>query len=163
MAENAAPQKRDARLVPLSHDHHNALGRAREVVLKLDRERPGDAELETLAHRLQSWAGVELFGHFEKEETHLIPPYLQQVGPDDGLAAEMARQHQAIRELTRDLTDVSKGDTASRLRNWSTALSDHVRFEERELFAAVQRVLTEQQMATLGKALEGGGQSCPVA
>ncbi len=163
MADTPAPQQRDARMVPLSHDHHTALGRAREVVLTLDRGAPGDAELETLAHRLQSWAGVELFGHFEKEEVHLIPPYLQQVGPDDGLAAEMARQHQTIRELTRDLTDVSKGDTASRLRAWSTALSEHVRFEERELFAAVQRALTDEQMTTLGKALDGEGPACPVA
>ncbi len=161
MSDTPTPQPRDPRLIPLSHDHHTALARAREVVLALDQVNSSDVELNQLATRILAWVTADLSVHFDKEERWMVPPYIRHTGEDDPLITKMRRQHEAIRRLTDGLVDHSKGIVAARLRAWSTALSNHVRFEEREVFPAVQRVLTEDELETLGTALkDGNSPSC---
>ncbi|MDH5525940.1 MAG: hemerythrin domain-containing protein [Nitrospirota bacterium] len=154
-----APVRRDPRLVPLSHDHHVALFRAREVVLAVDGVQP--QEPESLARHLAAFFDGELVQHFEAEEQHLLPPFVAHVGVDHPLVVELMRQHAEIRTLAAALTD-GEGDVWERLKAWSTAITAHVRWEEREWFNAVQEALTEDELTVIGEALKRAGPSCKV-
>lgn len=160
---DAPPQRRDPRLIPLSHDHHHALARAREVVLALEGKAldgtPGTIGLDALAARLAAFCGGELAAHFAREEDHLLPAYRAAGGAP--LAAETERQHAHLRGLAAALETGGAGPLAARLLAWSRAITGHVRFEERELFPAVQAALDERALTELGKVLaDGAGPAC---
>lgn len=154
----AGPIRRDPRLVPLSHDHHTALARARDVTLALDGVAPRDPE--ELAAELAAFFERDLARHFEAEERHLMPPFTARVGTDHELVRELETQHAEIRRLAAALKN-GEGPVAARLRAWGEAITAHVRFEERELFGAVEAALSEAELDAIGRALEGEGPSCP--
>lgn len=155
----SSPVRRDARLVPLSHDHHTALARAREVTLALDGVQPQDAG--ELARKLSAFFSDDLARHFEAEERHLLPPFAARVGEDHPLVAEVTRQHAEIRQLAAAL-DGGAGPVEARLRAWGEAITAHVRWEEREWFNAVQEALSEAELDAIGAALKREGPSCPM-
>lgn len=154
-----APVRRDPRLVPLSHDHHTALARAREVTLSLDGVQP--QEPDVLAARMAAFFTNDLIRHFEAEECHLLPPFVARVGENHPLAAELKRQHAEIRTLAAAL-DGGEGPEETRLKAWSEAITAHVRWEEREWFNAVQDALSEDELDAIGAALEREGPACPM-
>ncbi len=152
-----APAKRNPALIPLSHDHHNGLARARDIVLALDGVVPQDLhELAASSHR---FAEAELLPHFEREERFLIPPFIAHVGDSDPDLQTFVSQHQQLRQLSTELLN-STAPLEQLLSNWSKALTAHIRFEERTLFKRVQAALTADEMATLGAALNTGGPAC---
>lgn len=152
------PIKRDPRLVPLSHDHHTALARARDVTLALDGT--VEQDLDALAARLSDFFENDLIRHFEQEEKYLLPPFIARVGADHKLVQQVQREHAAIRAHAARLKDASL-PVAERLQAWGTAIRDHVRFEERELFAAMQQELSEDELTVIGEQLAREGPACP--
>ncbi|MDH4229898.1 MAG: hemerythrin domain-containing protein [Nitrospirota bacterium] len=158
-----SPVRRDPRLIPLSHDHHVALFRAREVVLAVDGVQPRDAR--ELAGTLVVFFDAELARHFEAEERFLLPPFVARVGAEHPLAVELLRQHAEIRALAAALAEgasekPTEAELWDRLKAWSTAITAHVRWEERQWFNAAQEALTEDEMAVIGAALQREGPSC---
>lgn len=153
------PIKRDPRLVPLSHDHHTALARARDVTLALDGV--VEQDLDTLAARLSDFFENDLTRHFEQEEKYLLPPFALRVGADHELVRQLKQEHADIRAHAARLNDASI-PVAERLNAWGTAIRDHVRFEERELFAAMQEELSEAELSAIGEQLEREGPACPM-
>ena len=122
---NRAPE-----LIPLSHDHHQALF----VALQLRR-----ATLATLPAAL---AGLQRFwegggaAHFEAEEAWFVPGLSDAPGWDEAVA-RMLREHEDLRARIATVTEL---DEAVAL---GERLRDHVRFEERELFGMVEATLRE--------------------
>jgi len=146
------PIRRDPRLISLSHDHHQALARAREITLVVDGAQKRD--LKELADASAAFFVAHLEPHFRKEEEHLFPVYAARFGEDDELLERTREEHATLRALNRRLTDPDDpAPLVGRLAAWAKNLSDHVRFEEREWFESIQNSLTDAQLDELAKVL----------
>jgi mannose-6-phosphate isomerase-like protein (cupin superfamily) len=124
--------KRDAALVPISHDHHRALVQARRL-----RER-GLAEAPSFLRFFAS----ETARHFREEE-ELVFPLLYADEPE--ALREVLLQHHRLRVLARRL-----GDGEDVTAELATLLESHIRLEERELFELVQRSAPDDALARIG-------------
>ena len=122
--------KRSRALTPLSHDHHHALVAARRLRLAAD----ADARVEAAAF-LRFFA-EESVHHFREEEERLFPLV---AGYDEArpLLVRALLEHQRLHALAARLAG---GELAS-MRDLGCLLEDHVRFEERELFPLIERLL----------------------
>ncbi len=129
--------KRDPALRDLSSEHHSGL-----VLVRRIRKAAASPEFRPAA----IWADVserferELEPHFQKEEQGLLPA-LRAVG-EHALVERTQREHQTMRDMMAEL------DPKNLLR-FAQLLSDHIRFEENELFEAAQRRFSADQLAAL--------------
>lgn len=136
--------KRDQRLRRLSDDHHQALVLARRATTAAT---SGQAEAITTA-----WNEVvrrfhdELLPHFLVEERYLLPA-VERAG-HGALARRTREDHAALRRLVSD----DRHDLATRLGRFGALLRDHVRFEERVLFPAIQDDLDDAVLDTVADA-----------
>ncbi|HEX8989962.1 MAG TPA: hemerythrin domain-containing protein [Rhodocyclaceae bacterium] len=119
--------KRSPFLRDLSRDHHAALSLANRIA-KAD----GECALADLVRGVPEEFRRAIEPHFRQEEEGLLVE-LEQVG-EALLVARTLAEHRHLRDLASRMAD---GDP-SVLRAFGTALRDHVRFEERELFAAAE-------------------------
>ncbi|QID19591.1 hemerythrin HHE cation-binding protein [Nitrogeniibacter mangrovi] len=109
--------QRDPRLVPLSREHHAALRLGRQLI-------NGGASMALGAQR------AELAAHFAEEERSLAP--LLETHGEHALAARLRAEHRQLEAL------FAAAERGEREAEAGRALIDHVRFEERELFPAVE-------------------------
>jgi len=139
---------RDKNLIPLSRQHQHALA----LCVRLDRAvQSGQVDAEAWQAEIQQIFEQEIAVHFEAEERELFPaaahcPELR------SLVAELLDEHKALRQVfasaaTRQLV---LGD----LRSFAGRLSAHIRKEERDLFERMQKLLSTNELAAIGKALE---------
>lgn len=122
--------KRHPALLQLSREHHTALKLAldcRKAALAGQQE-----ALDNLCAKVSHLFASELEPHFCQEEESLLPE-LAAVGERE-LVAQTLQEHAQLRSLAQR---VSQGDRAA-LEAFSAALTEHVRFEERELFERAQ-------------------------
>jgi quercetin dioxygenase-like cupin family protein len=123
--------KRRPPLIPLSHDHHHALVAARRLRLAAER---GDASAEAAA--FSRFFAEESVRHFRDEEERLFPlvAHSEEAQP---LVVRALLEHQQLHALARQM---ASGETAP-MRELAELLEAHVRFEERELFPLIERLL----------------------
>lgn len=114
--------KRSPALIHFSREHHPALVLAKRI------QRAADSEFAALQPSIAFLAALEK--HFVEEETQFAPtlPALPQ------LAERFRDDHTALRALMHRL---HKGELAA-LAEFAQRLEAHVRFEERELFPALE-------------------------
>lgn len=132
--------KRHPALVPLSHDHHQTLVRARE--LRRAAATGDDAELERAAGRFRRAFAGEVSRHFRDEE-ELLFPLLAHLEPPPEQLVQATLQHGRIRSLVGRLPERAAAAELGEL------LEQHVRLEERELFELIQREAPEERLAAL--------------
>jgi hemerythrin-like domain-containing protein len=146
-----ATMKRSAELRDLSEQHHHGLVAAR----RLRQAAEGKAAIsDALAHFLDAWDG-EIQAHFRAEEEVLLPEFARAVAPDDALIVRTLKEHVALRRAVRDV-ERARGDEREALaREIGQSLEEHIRFEERELFPAVEAVLAGPRLEELGRELRG--------
>lgn len=123
--------KRAPALVPLARDHHEALVLARRAC-KAGVDDPVFGELREEV--LQRWRD-RIAPHFEVEERVLFPALAAAGGQTT--VAQALHQHAQLRAL---LDGLLEGD-ATALAAWGAAMTEHVRFEDRELFPLAERLL----------------------
>jgi hemerythrin-like domain-containing protein len=150
--------ERHPALVPLSRDHHFALVQS----LGLRRAAAGaptppgrsGAGAVAVAEAYLAFYADELLGHIADEDEVLLPRVVQLL-PDG--AQRLRSEHEEIHELTALLREaLSNGaDPRGLMRELGELLEDHVRYEERAFFEAVQAVLPAAQIEELGTSLEG--------
>src|SRR2546425_3036195 len=139
---------RDKNLIPLSRQHQHALA----LCVRLDRAvQAGQVDAEAWQAEIQQIFEQEIGTHFDAEERELFPaaahcPELR------SLVEELLNEHQALHQVfasaaTRQLTS---GD----VRSFAAKLSAHIRKEERDLFERMQKLLSIEELAAVGKALE---------
>ena len=139
---------RDKNLIPLSRQHQHALA----LCVRIDRATAaGSAELADWQAEIQQLVEQEIEIHFAAEERHVFPA-AECFEELRSIVEELKAQHQTLREdfrraAARTLTD----DDLKRL---ATALSAHIRKEERELFEGMQRKMTAADLEAMGVALE---------
>jgi hemerythrin-like domain-containing protein len=128
--------KRNPILQPLSREHHTALtlAKACERAAHTGDEVLVDKACQRVIHAFLN----ELEPHFQFEELSLLPllhsPATQQ------LVGRTLADHQQL----RGLLDALRRNDAGALDSFGKCLSAHVRFEERELFPALERLLLRE-------------------
>ncbi len=132
--------RRSAALRGLSDDHHRALVLARRA-----RTASSGDEIDTLWRAIAHEWETGLERHFAVEETHLLPPVRAAGG--EALAARVEQDHAALRSWI-----LSGPFDAVGLRQLGERLSDHVRFEERELFPFAEAKLTPADLERIAGA-----------
>ena len=141
---------RDKSLIPLSHQHQRALA----LCVRLDRAiQAGEVDLEAWQAEIQQIFEQEIAVHFAAEESDLFPvaarfPELQP------LVAELLTGHAVLRDFfSRASARTLHG---AGLQALVEKLASHIRKEERQLFEELQKLMTPEEMAKLGVALQQG-------
>ncbi|HWE49635.1 MAG TPA: hemerythrin domain-containing protein [Bryobacteraceae bacterium] len=130
---------RDPSLIPLSHQHHNALALC--VLIRRALADPSP-DLAGCARRVTDRYELELVNHFEIEEQVVFP--LCGASP---LIAELLAEHRAIEAL---VAEIGATPTARALEQFCGLLTAHIRREERELFESIQRALPRETLDRAG-------------
>ncbi|MEW6209618.1 MAG: hemerythrin domain-containing protein [Acidobacteriota bacterium] len=140
--------KRHKSLHPLSWDHHHALAEARRL-------RQSENAREAARHFIEFWQR-SLQDHFREEEEILLPVFARFTRPDRAEIVETLSQHVVIRrKITRMIDRLSSGaviDSAS-LEEIASALEQHIRFEENELFPAIEATVAEEELWQMNRQL----------
>jgi len=149
---------RDWNLIPLSRQHQHVLA----LCVRLDRAiQAGAIDLESWQAEIQEHFDQEVCIHFTAEEQVLFP-VVGQVAELRATVDELRAEHVALRALfaqaeQRSLEPISLADFVERLAR-------HIRKEERELFEGMQKLMTAEQLSTLGvglnEALKQATQRC---
>lgn len=116
--------RRSPALIALSREHHGALVLAKRAT------EAGDGAA-ALAAGLREHFAQALAPHFRTEEADLIP-LLAAAGLED-LVQRLLTEHEALYRLAQ-----AAAADARDLPAFGQALADHVRFEERVLFPALE-------------------------
>ena len=133
------PLRRDASLIPLSHDHHHGLVRVFEIRQAL-KARTG---LAAEAAATREFYRGDLAPHFEAEETVVFPAMR---ATDCGLELidVLLDEHRRLRQMASGLEATPEPMSA-----FADLLERHIRREERELFAQYQEHVPEAQRAAI--------------
>jgi hemerythrin-like domain-containing protein len=149
---------RDKSLIPLSRQHQHALA----LCVRLDRAmQTGEVDREAWQAEIQQQFESEIAIHFAAEEQELFPaasrfPELQP------LVDELVAEHASLRDYfsraaARTLDPLSLAD-------FGRTLAQHIRKEERQLFEGLQKVMSPDDLASLGlaldEALKNASQAC---
>lgn len=124
--------KRDPQLQPLSREHHLVLAQARAIRWALS-GRAGTPR-EARSSFLALWNEL-ILRHFAAEESWILP-LIERREDAERLRAEHSKLRVLAGELAGEQADVEPDP--ERLRRLAEALDDHVRWEERELFPAIE-------------------------
>lgn len=139
---------RDKNLIPLSHQHQHALA----LCVRLDRALlAGDVDPAPWQAEIQQIVEQEIIIHFAAEEQEVFP--VAKGDPElETIVQELIEEHGVLRALFARAVHRTL-DTAG-LKAFVATLSQHIRKEERQLFEGLQKRLSSEQMASLGKSLE---------
>ena len=118
--------KRDPRLIPFSQEHHGAL----KLSLKLQNAPTDEATAELLLSEREG-----LLTHFSEEE-QLIIPILNSMSSSGALLLQFLNDHRDLRHLLTENDPATYVELGKRLNS-------HTRFEERELFPAIEAYWAE--------------------
>jgi len=140
---------RDKNLIPLSHEHQHVLA----LCVRLDRAlQAGEVDSEAWQAEIQQLFEQEIAIHFTAEEKELFPvaarfPQMQ------GLVEELRSEHSVLRDFFS--CAAARSLEMASLQDFVEKLARHIRKEERQLFEGMQKVMSAQELATLGAALNG--------
>jgi hemerythrin-like domain-containing protein len=139
---------RDQSLVPLSRQHQHALA----LCVRLDRAiQAGEIDLEAWQAEIHQQFESEIGIHFAAEEKELFPaaarfPELQ------SLVEELLAEHIVLRDYFSRAA--ARGLDQQDLKSFGEKLVGHIRKEERQLFEGMQKVMSSQELAVVGAALD---------
>jgi hemerythrin-like domain-containing protein len=138
MTEN--PIKRHKALQPLSRDHHHGL----LLSWKIRQGMKKGIDLERIMAYARWFWDTHLLRHFEIEEKQIFPL----LGNDHPMVKRALSEH---RRITRLFTS-DHSDKERMLGLIEEELDIHIRFEERQLFNAIQEIATKEQLRVMEKA-----------
>lgn len=131
--------KRCPELQDLSREHHTALKLAlhmKRAVASAD-----DAQIEAACAHAREVFQKDLLPHFREEEQCLLPS-LEAAG-GSAVVARTLIEHRALQRLVREM-EIPDPDV---LLRFAELMTEHVRFEERELFDAAEDLLGNEVLA----------------
>jgi iron-sulfur cluster repair protein YtfE (RIC family) len=143
--------KRHRSLVPLSHDHHQALVQAGR--LKRGKE---SSDRSTVARTFLGFFAEETVRHFREEEELLFPAVLDCSAAREPLIQALL-QHERLHGLASLLREAleSGGPITSIMQELGDVLVAHVRHEEQCLFPLIEGFLDDSTLAAIALALRG--------
>ena len=147
--------KRHASLIPLSHDHHDGLVIAQNLILgrskaprstwPTDRRQQVDRLIEFFQRHLEQ--------HFTAEEQHVFPVVEQQLRGGSDLVRQLRTDHEEMRARIHRLEVDPVSELDGRLTAFGERLKTHIQQEERVLFERMQVELTSDALGAIGAAL----------
>jgi hemerythrin-like domain-containing protein len=140
--EEIKPLKRSKELAPLSREHHNGL----LFAWKIKHGLANGTSIETLCNYTRWFWTNHIKPHF-KEEEKVLAKFLPE---DNALVKQMFREHAQIRDL---IISLDKEPDLSSLQLLAEFINNHIRFEERQLFAYAEQTLTPEQLNEIYKDL----------
>jgi hemerythrin-like domain-containing protein len=151
---------RDPSLIPLSRQHQHALALCVRIQRAL---RAGSVDLVSWQSEIHQHFSDEVRFHFAAEEQVLFPA-ARRFPELAALADELASDHARLRIYFAN--SEQGGMDHQELEAFATALSTHIRNEERQLFEGLQKRLQPEELTSLGTelqlALEDAAQACPL-
>jgi hemerythrin-like domain-containing protein len=145
---------RDKNLVLLSHQHQHALS----LCVRMDRAfQAGNVDLEAWQSELEQQFASEVDFHLAAEEKKVFPvaarfPELH------ALVKELLAEHAVLREFFARA--VARTLDATSLESYAEILVGHIRKEERQLFERMQALMSTEELAEVGAALEAAMKDC---
>lgn len=133
--EDIKPIKRSKELAPLSREHHDGL----IFVWKIKQGLSNGTSLATLCSYTRWFWSNHMKPHFKDEEKVLVK-YLP---ADNPLVSRMFNEHAHLRDL---IISLDKDPDPHSLQSLAEYINNHIRFEERELFAYAEQTLTPEQL-----------------
>lgn len=121
------PLKRHLALIELSREHHRSLSLCVRIL-----RTPSESHQAELEPHFP-----ELEHHFTEEETQFAPHW-------PNIAAELHQRFETDHADLRAMIAAPEFDSETWNRTFAQRLRDHARFEERELFPAVEPYLDNQ-------------------
>ena len=140
--EETKPIKRSKELAPLSREHHDGL----LFAWKIKQGLANGTSCETLCNYTRWFWSNHIKPHFKDEEKVLV----KFLPKDNPMVRQMFKEHAQIRDLVISLD--KEPDTSS-LQLLAEFINNHIRFEERELFAYAEQTLTSEQLNEIYKDL----------
>ena len=145
--EEIKPIKRSKELAPLSREHHDGL----LFAWKIKQGLANGTSIETLCNYTRWFWANHIKPHFKDEEKVLVK-FLPE---DNALVKQMFKEHVQIRDLVISL---DKEPDSNTLQLLAEVINDHIRFEERELFAYAEKTLTPEHLNEIYKDLSNESQ-----
>ena len=142
MAEIPDPIKRSMQLAPLSREHHEGLLAAWKIRQGLAK----NIEPQRIIAFVNWFWQQHLQQHFQKEETALMPV----LSTSHPLMQQMVQEH---RNIERQVQVLNGHGELKNLGLLAQLLTDHIRFEERQLFGEIEKAATSQQLQTVAELL----------
>jgi iron-sulfur cluster repair protein YtfE (RIC family) len=133
------PLKRHEALQPLSRQHHFGL----LFCWKLRKGFATGIAIERMAAYRDWFFQTEIVPHFAEEEA-VVFPILKSGHP---LVERALEEHDRLRELFTTQTGIEAS-----LQELESLLQKHIRFEERQLFEAIQEVATPEELRAVASA-----------
>ena len=145
--------RRHDALVPLTHDHHHTLAQARRLkdVSSLERE----ADRRNVANDFVNFYFGRAVRHFHEEEELFFAPLIDVPEARELVVRAVSdhlRLHALVRRVKRQLSEGEAEEAL--LKEISDLLTEHVRFEEKELFPLVESLVSDEDLmdlATVGR------------
>jgi hemerythrin-like domain-containing protein len=139
---------RDKNLIPLSRQHQHVLA----LCVRIDRGiQVGEADLAAWQSEIQLIYEQEVGVHFTIEEKELFPAAMK-FPQLHSLVHELLREHGLLREYFMEAATGTMN--VVRLKAFGELLSAHIRKEERHLFEKMQELMSMEELAAIGAALE---------
>jgi hemerythrin-like domain-containing protein len=130
--------RRHDALIPLSHDHHHAL---HELRLLRDAASGDDATRRETADSFVRFFIEHSVTHFREEEEELLPLVIEDERLPRSVLARVLLEHVEIHALVKRLDADADAQT---MRELAALLRAHIRFEEDELFPAIERLVADR-------------------
>jgi len=130
------PLKRHVGLQPLSREHHHGLLLCWKIRTGLKK----GIEEERIKKYADWFFKHHLLPHFEAEEKYVFPI----LDAEDSRIKKALAQHRRLKRLF-----VSKKELNKNLNRIEETLEQHIRFEERSLFNAIQSVASSEELQAL--------------
>ena len=149
---------RDKNLVPLSRQHQHVLALCVRIARAMQ---AGEIDADAWQSEIQQHFEQEISVHFSAEEKELFPP-ASRFSETKPLVDELLVEH----ELLRDYFSRAKTRrlNTSDLAAFVEKLARHIRKEERQLFEALQKLMSAEELASVGArldaALKDASQAC---
>jgi hemerythrin-like domain-containing protein len=140
--EELTPIKRSKELAPLSREHHDGL----LFAWKIKQGLANGTSIETLCNYTRWYWSNHIKTHFKDEEKVLV----KFLPADNPLVLQMFKEHAQIRDL---IISLDKEPDSSSLQLLAEFVNNHIRFEERELFAYAEKNITQEQLEEIYKEL----------
>jgi len=131
--KSTTPIKRAPELRPLSHDHHHGL----LLCWKIKTGMAKNIDLQRIKKYVDWFYEIYLKTHFELEEKYVFTI----LEAHDALIEQALKEHKTLNELFESTSDLEIN-----LKRIEKELDSHIRFEERVLFAEIQKAATKEQL-----------------
>ncbi len=145
--------KRHPALVALSHDHHHGLVQASRL-----RRGADSGDVLTAVRAFLRFFEQETVAHFREEEERLFPLVAELEDARDALVRALL-EHQRIHALVARLEEqqAAGAPQVALVTELGSLLEAHIRYEERELFPLIERLLPELRLLRSVEAAGGHG------